>query len=94
MKPFFQTRARALVFNLFLLCQLTEAQPSSGAETAESPHTARIETEKLRLVIADNAAFGTHHRAGYNGVAELTGAGELRNLFVPNGPSIGRCAAA
>src|SRR5688500_17516890 len=33
-------------------------------------HTARIESDKLRLIIADNEAFGAH-RAGYNGVAEL-----------------------
>jgi hypothetical protein len=47
-------------------------------------HTARVETAALRVVIADNEAFGPSHRAGYNGVAELTlhtsGGG---NLFVP-----------
>jgi len=45
-------------------------------------HTARIDSERLHILIADNAAFGTNHRAGYNGVAELK-RGEGPNLFVP-----------
>ena len=46
-------------------------------------HTARIDTDKLRVLFADNEAFGANHRAGYNGVAELTLANDPRNLFVP-----------
>jgi hypothetical protein len=46
-------------------------------------HTARIESDKLRLIIADNEAFGTNHRAGYNGVAELIRGSDARGLFVP-----------
>jgi len=46
-------------------------------------HTTRIESDKLRLIIADNEAFGAHHRAGYNGVAELLLAKPgAKNLFV------------
>jgi hypothetical protein len=54
----------------------------SADGTAE--HTARVETESLRVVIADNEAFGPVHRAGYNGAAELTLATPgAKNLFVP-----------
>ena len=48
-----------------------------------SAHIARLETDKLRAVIADNEAFGDTHRAGYNGVAELRHTNDSRNLFVP-----------
>jgi hypothetical protein len=47
-------------------------------------HTARIETDALSVVVVDNTAFGPNHRAGYNGVAELTRREEGRNLFVPS----------
>lgn len=46
-------------------------------------HIARIDTDRLRLVIADNEAFGTNHRAGYNGVAECFRGSDSRSLFVP-----------
>lgn len=52
-------------------------------EPGAAEHTARVETESLRVIIADNEAFGTNHFAGYNGVAELTRTGDSRNLFVP-----------
>jgi hypothetical protein len=52
---------------------------------ADAPaHTATVRTALLRAVIADNEAFVPNHRAGYNGVAELTLIGELHNLFVPD----------
>ena len=48
-------------------------------------HTARLETDKLRVVVADNGAYGAEHRAGYNGVSELRlQPGDQKNLFVPN----------
>ena len=50
---------------------------------AEPPHTALLQTEKLRVIIADNESFGPTHRAGYNGVAEMALAREGRNVFVP-----------
>jgi hypothetical protein len=49
----------------------------------DSEHIARIESDTLRLVIADNEAFGTIHRAGLNGVAELLLESDGHNLFVP-----------
>ena len=48
-------------------------------------HTDRLETDRLRVVIADNEAYGPDHLAGYNGVAELRlKPGDQKNLFVPN----------
>jgi hypothetical protein len=48
-------------------------------------HTARLQTDSLRVVVADNEAFGANHRAGYNGVAELQLAAlGAKNLFVPS----------
>jgi hypothetical protein len=47
-------------------------------------HIARIESDKLRVLIADNEAIGTNHRAGYSGVAELIRGSDKYSLFVPN----------
>jgi len=64
-----------------LACGITARSISA----ADSEHTASVETESLRVVIADNEAFGPAHRAGYNGVAELSLSGTgAKNLFVPN----------
>lgn len=58
--------------------------PHASCGESPTPHTARLETSKLRAVIADNEAYGATHRAGYNGVAELClRPGEQTNLFVP-----------
>lgn len=55
----------------------------AAVHTAEAPaHTANVRTEKLRVEFCDNGAFGIH-RAGYNGVADLSLANEEKNLFVP-----------
>ena len=52
-------------------------------EPAPNEHTARLETDALQVVVADNEAFGATHRAGYNGVAELLlAAPGAKNLFV------------
>lgn len=61
------------------------ARPGEGwcAESAATS-TARIETAPLRVVIANNEAYGPVHRAGYNGVSELRlGGWDAPNLFVP-----------
>lgn len=67
--------------SLLILCFLTTVH---GAEVA-TDHTARLNTAKLQVVIADNEAYGTEHKSGYNGVSELRlGPGDSKNLFVPN----------
>jgi hypothetical protein len=43
-----------------------------------------IRAGDLRLVLADNAAYGEAHRAGYNGISELNHGGSGRSLFVPS----------
>jgi hypothetical protein len=42
-----------------------------------------IKSGNLRVVVADNAAYGTHHRQGYSGISELYHGSSKRNLFVP-----------
>lgn len=37
----------------------------------------------LTVTFADNSAFGKHHRAGYNGIAELRHKRQSANVFVP-----------
>jgi hypothetical protein len=46
-------------------------------------HQVRLAAGDLEIVVADNAAWPPHHRAGYNGLASLTHTAEPRNLFVP-----------
>src|SRR5687768_1998291 len=53
-----------------------------AAEAQAKAHTASVRTENLRVMFCDNKAFGIH-RAGYNGVADLSLATEDKNLFVP-----------
>ena len=61
--------------------------PSPAAGTLEVKHkegeTVPV-NQVVRVVISDNEASGTVHRAGYNGVAELSlAAPGAKNLFVP-----------
>jgi hypothetical protein len=66
---------------LALLITLTAGY---GGDTAIE-HTARLDTDAQHVVVADNEAYGPHHAAGYNGVAELRpGPGNPGNLFVPD----------
>lgn len=84
--------ARLIVAAVALTLALAPAGSRAGAVVPAGPgssdsrpteHTARIETQSLLVVIADNESYGPAHRAGYNGVAELTLAGDSpRNLFV------------
>jgi hypothetical protein len=70
-----------LLTALALLSPLTAGYGSDSAVE----HTARLDATALHVVIADNEAYGPHHAAGYNGVAELrSGSGNARNLFVPD----------
>jgi hypothetical protein len=42
-----------------------------------------ISAGDLTVTFADNSAFGDHHRAGYNGIAELRHKEQPENVFVP-----------
>ncbi len=57
----------SLFLCLTWLLPLHAAEPSK-AKTAL--HTAALESQKLRVVVADNEAYAPTHQAGYNGVAE------------------------
>ncbi|MED5471418.1 MAG: hypothetical protein VX577_06705, partial [Verrucomicrobiota bacterium] len=50
---------------------------------ADEGSQALIESESLRAVIADNAAYGKDHRQGYSGISELYHGVSKRTLFVP-----------
>ena len=65
---------------LFATLYLSNAMYSQQS----SKDTAHLESEKLKIVIADNSSYGTLHRAGYSGIAELCFKGDRdSNLFVP-----------
>ena len=53
------------------------------AVPAEDGSQARIESDSLRAVVADNAAYGKDHRRGYSGISELYHGSSRRTLFVP-----------
>lgn len=46
-------------------------------------HQVKLTAGDLEIVVADNAAWPPHHRAGYNGIASLVHKAQPRNLFVP-----------
>jgi hypothetical protein len=77
----------AVALGLFIRCGPALGQPPPAVPTADgrpiAESIARVESDKLRVTIADNEAFAPTHRAGYNGVAELSLSSEARNLFVP-----------
>ena len=67
---------------ILILVILGDCVALHAADAKAQAQTVSIGTTGLRAVFCDNEAFGIH-RAGYNGVAELSLAGEEKNLFVP-----------
>jgi len=61
------------VFGLFLTL-------TSESQTKDTLH---IFVSPLKIVLSNNEAYGAEHKQRYNGIAELYGADEWRNLFVP-----------
>ena len=57
--------------------------PAMSQEPTPRPGQVKLRAGDLRLVLADNQAYGEVHRAGYNGVSELYNQGGERSLFVP-----------
>ena len=62
---------------VFFACLLQQAL------RAEDVSQARLESADLRVVVADNAAYGKLHRKGYSGLSELYHGTSKRPLFVP-----------
>jgi hypothetical protein len=58
----------------------TQAGPENSTQTAGH---VTISAGDLTVTFADNSAFGEHHRAGYNGIAELRHKEQPENVFVP-----------
>jgi len=50
---------------------------------SQTKDTAHIFSSSLKLVIANNEAYGNEHKQRYNGVAELYNANSTKNAFVP-----------
>ncbi len=62
------------------------AEEKTGTQPIISTQTAghvTISAGDLTVTFADNSAFGEHHRAGYNGIAELRHKEQSENVFVP-----------
>lgn len=58
------------------------AAVDAGDDRLPSPGHVELQVGELRVVLADNQAYGDVHRAGYNGVSELSHGG-APSLFVP-----------
>ncbi len=77
--------------SLFLLSILLGACSTPNISTGNSLKPDHLDTEKfirlekgeLEVVFADNSAFGEHHRAKYNGIAELYHSAQDSSIFVP-----------
>lgn len=69
-----------------LLLSASRAEEKTQADRESSTKTAgniTISAGDLTVTFADNTAFGEHHRAGYNGIAELRHKEQAENVFVP-----------
>jgi len=81
-----------LCLGIFLLssCHLRKQgqdavnQISLRPDNMEPQKVIRLSNAVLNVVFVDNTAFGEEHRAGYNGIAELTHASQDSSVFVPN----------
>lgn len=73
---------RRLLRSCAAVAAVAAAPRGVGADTATSAHSVRLRAGDLTAVIGDNSAEGAH-RAGYNGVWDLTHAAADRSLFVP-----------
>jgi hypothetical protein len=49
----------------------------------EPQQVIRLSNDLITIVFVDNSAFGSVHRAGYNGIAELTHVSQDSSIFVP-----------
>jgi hypothetical protein len=73
------TMTIALIWS-FCCCFGQETLKPGGLEEQK---TVSIEIGELKAVIVNNDSFGSEHRAGYNGIAELYHSQQDSTLFVP-----------
>lgn len=81
-------RDLAVLFILGLIilssCQNQSDQHSLRPDHLETQKVVRLTNGILDVVFVDNSAFGEQHRAGYNGIAELTHMSQDSSVFVPD----------
>ena len=65
-------------------CHNPADQYSLRPDHLEPQKVIRLTNDVLNVVFVDNDAFGEQHRAGYNGIAELTHNAQDSSVFVPN----------
>ncbi|MCW3089997.1 MAG: hypothetical protein JWP81_1066 [Ferruginibacter sp.] len=52
---------------------------------SQTRDTAHLTSHELRVIVANNEAYGKDHKSGYSGIAELYNTNDSQgNLFVPN----------
>lgn len=69
-----------------LMLSASGAEEKAGTQPVISTQTdghVTISAGDLTVTFADNSAFGEHHRAGYNGIADLRHKEQPENVFVP-----------
>ena len=72
--------AAGILLSPFSVVEKAQGQSAQGG--ASAGHVT-ISAGDLTVTFADNSAFGKHHRAGYNGIAELRHKSQDENVFVP-----------
>jgi hypothetical protein len=80
-----------LVLGMIILCCCKSGKPGQdkGSQTSLRPESLqpqpviRWTNGMINAVFVDNTAFGEDHRAGYNGIAELTHRSQDSSVFVP-----------
>lgn len=84
-RPIRHGRLVFLAVRLILCIWSAMSNGDAWCQDQPAAHQARVESDGLRVVIADNESYPPDHKAGYNGVAELRLQEWNRsNLFVPS----------
>ena len=68
---------------LFSRCPAAEKRERQSKRGTASAGHITISAGDLAVTFADNSAYGEHHRAGYNGIAELRHKSQSETIFVP-----------
>lgn len=80
-----------LYLGIFLLSSCQSRKPKHHPVDQQSLRPDKLDPQKviklsngvITAVFVDNTAFGENHRAGYNGIAELTHKSQDSSVFVP-----------
>ncbi len=74
-----------LLTTLLGACKTPHKSPDNGLKPVNqnAQNFIRLEKGEMEVVFADNTAYGEHHRAKYNGIAELYHSAQDSSIFVP-----------